>query len=432
MTFLDFSTSSFSFCPGCSHENVLLHLNQAMSQAGLDQKQTVLVTDIGCHGVADKFFRLHTLHGLHGRSFTYACGAKLANPKLNVLVLVGDGGCGIGGHHLLNAARRNIGIKVFCFNNFNFGMTGGEHSVTSPMQSITHSTPQGNIERPFDLCALVLAAQASWVGRTTAFENDQVELMSKALLHPGFAFLDILELCPAYYSKLNKYNKQSLYQMVADQNLQLGILKQDLFPELAQTIHNNLQTNPKAYFPVEPIQPKFRADLTEDCSIVLAGSAGQKIISAASLLAKAALSCKLFATQQNEYGIMVQKGHSISELKISSQKIFYPAVSKPQAIIITSLDGLEKCQHFFARLSKKDLVIITSDCPEISTKAQVHKLDIKDLGLLQTTKIIALIAYLLQHRKIIPAEAFKSMLNEIPQEKIREENLKAYEAGNKL
>ena len=70
--------------------------------------------------------------GLHGRSVTYATGIKLANPDLKVIVLMGDGGCGIGGHHLINAARRNIGVTVVVFNNFNYGMTGGEHSVTTP------------------------------------------------------------------------------------------------------------------------------------------------------------------------------------------------------------------------------------------------------------------------------------------------------------
>ena len=119
-----------------------------MEKVGADPKRTVLVSDIGCVGLADKYFLVHTFHGLHGRSFTYACGIKIAHPDLNVFVVVGDGGCGIGGHHLINAARRNIGIKVICFDNFNFGMTGGEHSITTPCEGITHSTPYGNIERP--------------------------------------------------------------------------------------------------------------------------------------------------------------------------------------------------------------------------------------------------------------------------------------------
>ena len=40
---------------------------------------------------------------------------------------MGDGGTGIGGAHLLGAARRNIGITVIVMNNLNFGVTGGQH-----------------------------------------------------------------------------------------------------------------------------------------------------------------------------------------------------------------------------------------------------------------------------------------------------------------
>ena len=114
--------------------------------------EVVIVTDIGCSGLADKYFRTNAFHGLHGRSVTYATGIKLANPELKVIVLMGDGGCGIGGHHLINAARRNIGVTVVVFNNFNYGMTGGEHSVTTPEGGVTSSTPFGQLEHPMDIC----------------------------------------------------------------------------------------------------------------------------------------------------------------------------------------------------------------------------------------------------------------------------------------
>ena len=55
----------------------------------------------------------------------------------------------------LNAARRNIGLTVLVMNNFNFGMTGGEHSVTTPPGGVTATTRDGNLERPLDICATV-------------------------------------------------------------------------------------------------------------------------------------------------------------------------------------------------------------------------------------------------------------------------------------
>ncbi len=127
----------YPFCPGCGHGPILDHLNKALVKAAIDPAKVVLVSDIGCSGLSDQYFATHAFHGLHGRSLTYATGIKLARPELTVIVVIGDGGTGIGGTHLLQAARRNIGITVLVFDNFNFGMTGGQHSTTTPPGAVT-------------------------------------------------------------------------------------------------------------------------------------------------------------------------------------------------------------------------------------------------------------------------------------------------------
>src|SRR5512136_670324 len=137
------SAVPYPFCPGCGHGLILDQLNAALVKLQLDPRRTVIVSDIGCVGLADPCFITNTFHGLHGRSVAYASGIKLANPELAVIVLIGDGGCGIGGTHLVNAARRNIGVTTLVFNNLNFGMTGGEHSVTTPQGSLTATTRLG-------------------------------------------------------------------------------------------------------------------------------------------------------------------------------------------------------------------------------------------------------------------------------------------------
>ena len=102
----------YPFCPGCGHGPILDRLNEAMIKLDLDPARVVIVSDIGCSGLSDQYFNTSAFHGLHGRSITYATGIKLANPDLEVIVIMGDGGTGIGGAHLLSAARRNIGITV--------------------------------------------------------------------------------------------------------------------------------------------------------------------------------------------------------------------------------------------------------------------------------------------------------------------------------
>ena len=62
------------------------------------------------------FLKTYGAHTLHGRSIAVAMGEKIANPKLNVLVIGGDGGIyGEGLNHLITAARGNINIKVIVF-----------------------------------------------------------------------------------------------------------------------------------------------------------------------------------------------------------------------------------------------------------------------------------------------------------------------------
>ena len=170
-SYLDEETLPYHFCTGCGHGPILDQLDAALVELQLDPKEVVIVSDIGCSGLSDKYFSTNAFHGLHGRSLTYATGIKLANPDLKVIVLIGDGGCGIGGHHLINAARRNIGLTVLVFNNFNYGMTGGEHSVSTPVGANTITTRYGQLEQPMDICETVAVNGAGLAARTTSFDK---------------------------------------------------------------------------------------------------------------------------------------------------------------------------------------------------------------------------------------------------------------------
>jgi len=108
-TYMTEAIGPLPFCPGCGHEPLIKALDRALVKLQPDPKDVVIVTDIGCIGLSDRHFATSAFHGLHGRSITYACGLKLARPELTVIALKGAGGCGIGGAHLLNVARRKIG-----------------------------------------------------------------------------------------------------------------------------------------------------------------------------------------------------------------------------------------------------------------------------------------------------------------------------------
>ncbi len=434
MKYVNPDRKPYPFCPGCTHGTILDAIGDALEKTGADPKRTVLVSDIGCVGLADKYFDVHTFHGLHGRSFTYACGVKLANPELQVFVLVGDGGCGIGGNHLINAARRNIGIKVICFNNFNFGMTGGEHSVTTPTQGKTHTTPEGNIERPFDLCNLTLASNATFVARKTAFDKDLSDTLAEAFRHDGFAFIDILEICTAYFMPLNEFKKSNLEKMVADNGLKLGVLKDEKLTEYSKGLRMAWPPEKQPSKPPKGLEAKFSSNIKEGYySVVLAGSAGMKIVSAATNLARAGLNCGLYATQQDDYPVTVQTGHSVSEIKLSPHEIHYAGIDEPSAMLIVSSDGLQVVKKTLELLTEKDIVIKTKDV-HLETEARVYDIDTQDrtLGLSKANIMTAAISLLLHLSKAIDPAAFKAVLDAIPKEKIRDENVRAFDAGAKI
>ncbi|GAF92974.1 unnamed protein product, partial [marine sediment metagenome] len=153
---------STPFCPGCGHGILMNLILRAIDELKLSMDEMLFVSGIGCAAwIPSPHFNADTLHTLHGRAIAFATGAKMFNPKLNVMVISGDGDLtSIGGNHLIHAARRNIDLSVICANNMIYGMTGGQVASTSPLGALTSTTMDGNIYRPFDLCKLVLGAGA--------------------------------------------------------------------------------------------------------------------------------------------------------------------------------------------------------------------------------------------------------------------------------
>jgi len=433
-TYLAEDRLPFFFCPGCGHGRILDALNAALTKLELDPKAVVIVTDIGCVGLSDKYFVTHTLHGLHGRSLTYATGVKLANSNLKVIVLIGDGGCGIGGTHLLNAARRNIGVTTLVFNNLNYGMTGGEHSVTTPAGSITSTTQYGQLEHPLDICGTVALNGASFVARTTTFDKTMPDLIAQAIQNEGFSLLDIWELCTAYYVPNNKFNKKALETTLAELDFPTGILKNHPRPEYSLAYRAAVAgQNGLPVMPPRPLEPQYEHRLTDRFNIILAGAAGQKIGSAALALSQGGMISGLWATQRNDYPTTVKSGHSISEVVLSPKEILYPGINKPDLMVVLFPEGLAKVEKQICKLTPQDYLFLHAGLPPIESQAQKFILDFKPAGVVGQKKenwaIIALTSALHQTR-LYPLEAFKAALRLYP--RFADENLAAVAAGEGL
>lgn len=184
------------WCPGCGNGIVLKLVCQSMEKLNLLRKGTVVVSGIGCSGRSAGFFNLDSVHTAHGRALPVAEGIKLANEKLDVIVISGDGDLlGIGGNHLLHASRRNTDIKVICIANAIYGMTGGQYSPTTERGSKTLTTPLGNTDMPIDIQALIKAHNCFYARSTTYHINHAMKCMVEAFQHKGLSFVEIKSQC---------------------------------------------------------------------------------------------------------------------------------------------------------------------------------------------------------------------------------------------
>ena len=433
-TYRDAGAGPYPFCPGCGHGTILDQLDAALRRLRLDPQRVVIVSDIGCVGMADRYFATHTFHGLHGRSVAYASGIKLANPDLTVIVLIGDGGCGIGGHHLLNAARRNIGLCVLVFNNLNFGMTGGQHSVTTPHAARTSTTRGGNLERPLDIGATVSANGAAYVYRGTSFDRELPERMAEAIATPGFALLDIWELCTAYYAPNNDYSRSAMLALMSGLRMTAGVLQRAEAPELSAAYRAQAAAH-RGQTPLRPrpIAKMYDSPLRGATRIVLAGSAGGKVKSAATLLATAAMRCGLWCTQRDDYPVTVMSGYSLSEVIMAPEEIRHTGVEKPDALLVISAEGLGQVRELPARMEPPDRVYVM---PELAARVQTraHATVFKMLGKRASKKTLALtaVAAMLRDTGWIPLEALADAIRSESRAEITEEQLSAVERSREL
>jgi pyruvate/2-oxoacid:ferredoxin oxidoreductase beta subunit/Pyruvate/2-oxoacid:ferredoxin oxidoreductase gamma subunit len=366
----------YPFCPGCGHGPILDHLNRGLQLCGLDPRKVVLVSDIGCSGLSDQYFATNAFHGLHGRSITYASGIKFANPDLTVVVIMGDGGTGIGGTHIISAARRNVGITVLVFNNFNFGMTGGQHSAMTPAGGLTSTTPGGSLELPLDICATVAANGASYVYRGTSFDPDLPQRIADSIRCDGFGLLDIWELCTAYYVPRNALSRRALAQSMLGPGLESGLLVQRTRPEYSRAwrqAHAACRGEPVLSH--QGLDARFSAGVATPVRIVVAGSAGGRVRSAARIVARAAVLSGLWAAQRDDYPITVKSGHSVAELVLSPVEIQDAGIQRPDVLLILSEDGQRKVTRYLSRMGPLDHVFVLSPLKPPDCRAPVTRLD---------------------------------------------------------
>ncbi|MBD3280686.1 2-oxoacid:ferredoxin oxidoreductase subunit beta [Candidatus Dojkabacteria bacterium] len=199
-----------TWCPGCGDFAIWTAIKMALVELNIPPTEAVLCFDIGCNGnMADKI-NSYVFKGLHGRVIPAAAGIKLANQKLPVIAVAGDGGTfDEGMQHFIHAFRSNYDITFVLHNNCDFGLTTGQATPTTPKGQKMNSSPYGVIEDRLNPTQLALNLNPSFVAKGYTGDMKQLKaLMISAIEHKGFSYLEVLQHCPTY----NKFMDQTWYK----------------------------------------------------------------------------------------------------------------------------------------------------------------------------------------------------------------------------
>ena len=432
-------TAELPYCRGCGHSLVVRQLSNALERLGLPPRSVVLTTDIGCVGLADSLFPyLHTVHTTHGRSTAFATGMALADVVmephgLKPIVMIGDGGAMIGLLHLVHAAQLNVDITVLIHNNFMFGMTGGQHSALSPLNWVTATTPDGNSTPPLDLLALLRTAHATFLARRSATSPELGTTLADAIDYPGFAAVEIIELCTAYGTRWNQVTGASLEGIVAQQGQRIGEVETEIERPTFGDLYRHEWASPRPKR-AKPAVPRINAPtkLTDEVRLVIAGTAGERVQSAAALLCRSALAAGLYSTQKNDNPVTQGSGFSLAEICLSPRPIEYTGMESPDVVMVVSEDGWKELEAngTVAACRDETLLLLDSQIAAIPPRGHVMRLPLRREAHAKRAALAAIAAWL-KKTSLLPTEAWDAVLELEPAER-RAESMAALEIGRRL
>lgn len=198
----DFKTDNeIKWCPGCGDHIILGAVVKAMPEIaeaqGFKHEDFAFISGIGCSSRFPYYMKTYGFHTIHGRAAAIASGVKVANPKLSVWIVTGDGdSLAIGGNHFIHAVRRNIDMNILLFNNEIYGLTKGQYSPTSKLGKKTKTSPMGTIEQPFNPGELAIGARGTFFARSLDMEMEMTKnILIEAAAHKGTSVVEILQNC---------------------------------------------------------------------------------------------------------------------------------------------------------------------------------------------------------------------------------------------
>ena len=204
----DFKSDQYvRWCPGCGDHAILNVLHKAMAELGIAPHNTAVISGIGCSSRLPYYMNTYGFHTIHGRAAAISTGFKVANPKMMVWQISGDGdGLAIGGNHFIHAVRRNVNINTLLLNNKIYGLTKGQYSPTSDRGFVSKSSPYGTTEDPFIPAELVFGARGTFFARSIDVDmKTSQEVMVAAARHQGASVVELLQNCMIFNNGIHNF-----------------------------------------------------------------------------------------------------------------------------------------------------------------------------------------------------------------------------------
>jgi 2-oxoglutarate/2-oxoacid ferredoxin oxidoreductase subunit beta len=201
LTVLDYRGGKSTLCAGCGHNAISERIIDAAFEMGVQPENMVKLSGIGCSSKSPAYFmnRSHGFNAVHGRMPSVASGVALANHKLMLLGVSGDGDtASIGIGQFVHLMRRNLPLIYIIEDNGVYGLTKGQFSATADLGAKL-KTGVINELPPIDTCALAVQLGATFVARSFSGDKKQLlTLLKAALAHRGTVMIDVISPCVTF------------------------------------------------------------------------------------------------------------------------------------------------------------------------------------------------------------------------------------------
>jgi len=201
LTARDYEGTVSTLCAGCGHDSITAAIIQAIFELNVEPHMLAKMSGIGCSSKTPAYFvtEAHGFNSVHGRMPSVTTGANAANRDLLYIGVSGDGdSLSIGAGQFMHAIRRNLNMCYIIENNGVYGLTKGQFSASADIGSMPKKG-QPNQQEPIDPVSTALSLGATYIARSFSGDRAQlVPLIQGALMHNGFALVDIISPCVTF------------------------------------------------------------------------------------------------------------------------------------------------------------------------------------------------------------------------------------------